>query len=88
MRDICHNDVQLHYIEDGSTDVDELRWRKIDKLRRSLAQDSARKKSLLTKLEIAFENKEYEEASMMQLEAAEKIAELEAMYSEYKRNLF
>ena len=88
MRDICHNAVQLHYIEDGSTDVDELRWRKIDKLRRSLAQDSARKKSLLTKLEIAFENKEYEEASKMQLEAAEKIAELEAMYSEYKRNLF
>ncbi len=88
MREICHNAVQLHYIEDGSTDVDELRWRKIDKLRKSIAQDSARKKSLLTKLEAAFNNKDYELASTMQIEAAEKIAELELMYAEYKRNLF
>lgn len=88
MRDICHNAVQLHYIEDGSTDVDELRWRKIDKLRKSIAQDSARRKSLLTKLELAFKNCEYEKASNLQLEAAEKIAELESLYLEYKRNLF
>lgn len=88
MRDICHNAVQLHYVEDGSTDVDELRWKKIDKLRKNIAQDSARKKSLLTKLEQAFENADYELASKLQLEAAEKVAQLEAMYREYKLNLF
>ena len=88
MRDICHNAYQLHYVEDGSTDIDELRWRKIDKLRRSIAQDSARKKSLLTKLEIAFKNKEYDLASDLELEAVDKVHELEAMYEEYKRNLF
>lgn len=88
MREACHNAFQLHYVEDGSTDVDELRWRKIDKLRRSIAQDSARKKSLLTKLETAFANKDYDLASQLELEAIDKIHELEAMYQEYKRNLF
>ncbi len=88
MRETCHNSYQLHYIEDGSTDVDELRWRKIDKLRRSIAQDSARKKCLLTKLEVAFNDKDYELASKLELEAIDKVLELEAMYQEYKRNLF
>ena len=88
MREICHNAYQLHYIEDGSTDIDELRYRKIDKLRRSIAQDSARKKSLLTKLEMAVANKDYDAASALELEAIDKVHELEAMYAEYKRNLF
>ena len=88
MRDMCHNAVQLHYIEDESTDIDELRWKKIDKLRKSLAQDSARKKSLLTKLEAAFTAGDYDLASKLQIEALDKVAQLEAMYKEYKRNLF
>ncbi|MBR5756334.1 MAG: glutamine synthetase, partial [Firmicutes bacterium] len=88
MRDVCRKAVKLHKKGDGSTDIDDARWAKIDRLRRSIAQDSARKKSLLTKVSDAIAKGDFDEASKLQLVAMEKIAELEAMYLEYTRNLF
>ena len=88
MRDVCRKAVKLHKKGDGSTDIDDARWAKIDRLRRSIAQDSARKKSLLTKVSDAIAKGDFDEASKLQLTAMEKIAELEAMYLEYTRNLF
>jgi len=88
MHETCRKAVKLHKKGDGSTDIDEIRWNKIDKLRRSIAQDSARKKSLLTKITDAVAKGDYDTASDLSLVAVEKIAELDAMYLEYKRNLF
>jgi len=87
-REKCKDAYKLHYKEDGSTDLDEMRWKKIDTLRRSIAQDSSKKKSMLTKLEKALADKNYSLASKMQLEISDKVLELENLYNEYKRNLF
>jgi len=89
IRDICHGSIKLHgNCGDKATDIDEARWQRIDALRRELAQDSLSKQSLLSELEKAFKDREYDRASALQLSVSEAAAELEALYLEYKRNLF
>lgn len=86
-REKCRAALRLHHAGDGSTDLDEARWKKIDRLRKQIAQDSSKKRSLITRLEEALAGEDYDSASDMQIEISDKVLELENMYNEYKRNL-
>ncbi|MBR0597874.1 glutamine synthetase [Sinanaerobacter chloroacetimidivorans] len=69
------------------TDYDVLNWTKIQKLRVYLGQDQIEKKSLLTRIKLALDSKNYNEASDLQIEMQSKIEELVNTYMEYKKNL-
>lgn len=68
-------------------DLDEVRWKKIRYMRKAMIQDTTEKLSLLSKLSKALDRKDYDEASDLQIIAQKKIAQLDEMYAEYKRNL-
>lgn len=76
-----------HNVEDCS-DLDDLMWSKISKMRRELAQDTINEKCLLTQIKDALDEEEYESASELQLLAQQKVSELGTMYAQYKNNLF
>ena len=57
-------------------------------LAKEIIKDKTEKPSLLTRLTRALEDKDYESAASLQLEVKEKVAALEAIYSEYKKNIF
>ena len=76
------------HVDSDCTDLDLTYWSKIHSLRVFLGQDTIAKKSLLTRIKIALDNKEYQQASDMQLEMQQKVAELVELYIEYKKNLF
>lgn len=69
------------------TDYDLLNWTKIHDLRIYLGQDRIQKKSLLTRIKIALENKDYALASSLQIEMQQKIQELTNLYLEYRSNI-
>ncbi|MGI6751817.1 MAG: glutamine synthetase [Anaerovoracaceae bacterium] len=85
--DLVRECKRLHN-EGECTDYDLLNWSKIDELRKYLGQDRIQKKSLLTRIKIALEEGNYQLASDLQIEMAEKIRELTDVYVEYKKNLF
>ncbi|MDO4552359.1 MAG: glutamine synthetase [Bacillota bacterium] len=77
---------KLH--EDHScTDYDLMNWSRVQDLRVYLGQDKIEKKSLLTRIKMELNNGEYEKASALQLEMAEKARALVEGYIEYKKNL-
>ena len=78
--------VKLH--GEGSTDYDQSNWKKIDALRKELGKDSVKKKCLLTKLKNALDDKNYEEASKLQLLIQDKVSELMDRYATYTKNIF
>lgn len=69
------------------TDFDILNWTKIQKLRTYLGKDQIEKKCLLTRIKLALDSGQYEEASCLQLEMQAKVEELINTYLEYKKNL-
>lgn len=69
------------------TDYDLLNWTKIHDLRIYLGQDRIQKKSLLTRIKIALEAKDYALASSLQIEMQQKIQELTILYLEYRSNI-
>jgi len=69
------------------TDFDLLNWKRIQELRVYLGQDEIIKKSLLTRIKQVLDEKNYEEASALQIEMQEKVQELIDTYIEYKKNL-
>ena len=73
---------------DEYTDVDVVRWEKINSLRLYLMKNSLDNKCLFTRLKEALDNKDFDLASSLQLEINEKIKELSILYTRYKRNLF
>lgn len=75
-----------HNPEDCS-DLDELMWSKISKMRKELGQDTINEKCLLSKIKDALDEEEFEKASELQLLAQQKVNELATMYSQYKKNL-
>ncbi len=77
---------KLHTDHEGS-DFDLLNWKTIQELRVYLGQDRIVKKSLLTRIKQALDEKNYEEASSLQIEMQEKVQELMDIYTEYKKNL-
>jgi glutamine synthetase len=76
----------LHSI-DKALDIDVANWMKIDDLRHELMKDSYSNKSLFTKIKQAVEEKDYKKVSDLQIVIEKKMAELRALYSDYKKNL-
>ena len=69
------------------TDLDAARYSTIKTMQVEIARDSADAPSLLTRLSRALEDKDYNEASELQLLTVERVQALEAVYSEYCRNI-
>jgi Glutamine synthetase len=77
---------KLHADHEG-TDFDMLNWKTIQGLRAYLGQDEIIRKSLLTRIKLALDGKNYDEASALQIEMQEKVLQLVDTYVEYKKNL-
>jgi len=77
---------KLHADHD-CTDFDMVNWKTIQGLRVYLGQDEIVKKSLLTRIKLALDGENYDEASALQIEMQEKVKELVDTYIEYKKNL-
>lgn len=75
------------HVDGDCTDFDILNWTKIQKLRTYLGKDQIEKKCLLTRIKLALDSGQYEEASCLQLEMQAKVEELINTYLEYKKNL-
>lgn len=73
--------------DDTATDLDEELWERINTMRRKLGKDTISKKSLLTREKEALDNGDYDRASAMQVEIQEKMAELGALYTKYRKNM-
>ncbi len=78
---------KLHEIE-NATDYDVVNWEKINQLRHDLMKNKINKKSLFEELRSAIDEKDFDAVSKLQVEMQTKMAELEKLYSIYKRNLF
>jgi len=78
---------KLHDIE-NATDYDIVNWEKINQLRHDLMKNKLSKKSLFEELRSAIDKKDFDTVSKLQVEMQIKMAELETLYSVYKRNLF
>ena len=74
---------------DGSymTALDEERWKKINDLRLELMQDTLVRKSIFSALCEAINEKEYKDASALQLQIQAKMETLDQLYREYEHNL-
>lgn len=69
------------------TDFDMLNWKIIQGLRVYLGQDEIISKSLLTRIKLALDGENYDEASALQIEMQAKLQELVDTYIDYKKNL-
>ena len=78
---------KIHTAED-STDIDEINWENVNRLRKYLMKDTLKEKSLFTRMEDCIEAKNLELISKLQLEMNEKITLLKCLYTTYLRNLF
>jgi len=72
---------------DGNA-LDETRWKRIENLRAELFKDDADKESVATRICRALEAGDYETASKLQLELRDGVEKLNALYSEYEKNIF
>ena len=72
---------------EDATDYDLENWSAIDRLRHYIAKDTIHEQSLLTRTRKALDDGDYETASVLQVETAQKIEELRKLYLTYKRNL-
>lgn len=84
--DLVRNCRKLH-ADNECSDYDLMNWSRIHELRVYLGQDKIDKKSLLTRIKLALNCGEYEKASALQLEMAEKTQTLIDTYVEYRKNL-
>ena len=77
---------QLH-TADRAYDLDIYNWSKVQDLRLYIMKDTTSTKSLFTRLKNALESKNLELASNLYLELEDKMEELRAAYSSYRKNL-
>lgn len=80
--------MKLHNEIDHATDLDVVTWEKIVYLKTKLMKDSMTKKCIFTKIKNALADGDYETASDLQISMNEKMAEIRALYIEYKNNIF
>ena len=71
-----------------ATDYDIANWERINEMRYSIAKDSLSSKGLLTRVKEALDNGEYQLASDLQIELAQKMSLLRKLYIKYRKNLF
>ena len=76
----AHDDLDCVY-------YDRYYWGKIQKLRNELGRDTLDEFCLLTRIKRALDRGEYDQASAMQIEMQQKVAELTDLYITYKKNL-
>ncbi len=69
-------------------DYDRHYWERIQRLRNYLGRDTLDKYCLLTRIKQALDSGKYNDASDMQIEMQEVVAELTRLYIIYKKNLF
>lgn len=73
---------------EGLTDIDEINWENVSKLRNYLMKDTTGKRSLFTQIRECIEMEDFDLTSELQLEMNEKITLLKYLYTIYLRNLF
>ncbi len=77
---------KMHKLEDV-TDLDVDNWENVNSMRHELVKDSISKKSLITRIIKALDEKDFEKASNLQIEIDKKINILNQRYITYKNNL-
>jgi len=75
------------HLDHDCVDFDMRNWNRIQELRVYLGQDGITNKCLLTRIKIALDAENYDEASDLQLEMQDKVQELVDTYIIYKKNL-
>ena len=68
--------------------IDEVIWKSISDMKYDLMKDTLTKESLFTRVRNAVDNKEYAEASRLQLEMKKKMNDIEQLYLKYKKNIY
>lgn len=68
--------------------IDEVIWKSISDMKYDLMKDTLTKESLFTRVRNAVDNKEYAEASRLQLEIKKKMNDIEQLYLKYKKNIY
>lgn len=68
--------------------IDEVIWKSIDDMKYDLMKDTLTKESLFTRIRNAVDNRDYEEASNLQLEMKRKMNDIQQLYLKYKKNLY
>lgn len=76
----------LHSL-DKALDLDVSTWMKINDLRHYIMKDTYLNKSLFTRIKLAFEDSDLDEASRLYLELEDQMSKLRNLYSSYKKNL-
>lgn len=72
---------------DDAEDIDLFNWNVVNAIRNNLAKDTLINKSVFTQIEEAIECNDYETASCLQIEMAEKVEQLKAAYAAYRKNI-
>ena len=72
---------------DSASDLDLSHWDKINALRIYLAKDHLSQLSLFTRIKEAVLAGNFDVASALQIEMADKVDELKVLYREYKKNM-
>lgn len=78
---------KLHTPENTDA-IDEVIWKSISDMKYDLMKDTLTKESLFTRVRNAVDNKEYAEASRLQLEMKRKMNDIEQLYLKYKKNIY
>ena len=76
------------HTDEESVDYDRHYWGKCLRLRNELGKNSLEETCILTRIIEALKNKDYEQASALQIEMQEKFEELVELYTIYRKNLF
>ncbi len=85
--ELVRNCKKIHTGED-STDIDEINWKNVNKLRGYLMKDTLEEKSLFTRMREYIESENLEMVSNLQQEMNESITSLKCLYTTYLKNLF
>lgn len=85
--DIVRECKKVH-TEGDISDLDVVMWNKINTMRWYLMKGSMDTDSLFTRIRKELEEKNYDQASELQIEMSEKILELKELYYAYKKNQF
>ena len=84
--DFIRTCVKLHDTKEFN-DVDVQNWLEIERLKRSLGQNTLEQECLLTQIKRALDDKRYDDASDLQLEIKARKEELMNRYADYQKNL-
>ena len=86
-REIIRNCVKLHDNENMDA-LDEVTWNKICDIKFKVMKDTLTKKSLFTEIKEAIEFNDFEKVSKLQLELNGYIEDIQALYADYKKNIY